>query len=127
MQFLAIASLFLATAFAAPSMDSHGHGVARRHDNALCPSGLYSNPQCCNLDVLGVAGIDCVPRKDSSSKGQMTSQAVVTDKQGTAPSKPSNCKSFAGICASIGREPKCCVLPVAGQAVLCEDPVGGNF
>lgn len=30
---------------------------------AACPNGLYSDPQCCSTDVLGVADLDC-----SSSK-----------------------------------------------------------
>lgn len=64
MQFFTVATLFLATAFAAPS-DSHGHGVARRQAAPdFCPPGLlYSNPQCCGVDVLGLADLDCVVRK----------------------------------------------------------------
>ncbi|KAK1242935.1 hypothetical protein MKX08_005747 [Trichoderma sp. CBMAI-0020] len=107
MQFFTIATLFLATAFAAPSVDSNGNGVARRTAvPPFCPPGLlYTVPQCCDVDVLGVADLDCV----------------------TPPSAPSNCKTFAGVCSKIGREPKCCVLPVAGQALLCVDPVGTRY
>ncbi|PNP43157.1 hypothetical protein TGAMA5MH_05091 [Trichoderma gamsii] len=103
MKFFAV-TLFLATALAAPSVDSNGNGVARRQaPPAFCPPGLlYTVPQCCDVDVLGVADLDCV----------------------APPSAPSNCKTFAGICSKIGREPKCCVLPIAGQALLCVDPVG---
>lgn len=28
-----------------------------------CPVGLYSNPQCCATDVLGVADLDCHSRE----------------------------------------------------------------
>lgn len=36
-------------------------------ENALCPRGLlYSNPQCCSADVLGVADLDCHVRKFST-------------------------------------------------------------
>lgn len=28
-----------------------------------CPSGLYSNPQCCALGILGLADLDCESRK----------------------------------------------------------------
>ncbi|KAM0464504.1 hypothetical protein ACHAPV_002330 [Trichoderma viride] len=103
MQFT-IATLFLAAAAAAaPSVDSNGNGVARRQAAPFCPPGLlYSVPQCCDVDVLGVADLDCV----------------------APPSGPSKCKTFKGICSSIGREPKCCVLPIAGQALLCTDPIG---
>lgn len=31
--------------------------------NNPCPSGLYSNPQCCSVDVLGVLGLDCKSRE----------------------------------------------------------------
>jgi hypothetical protein len=66
MQFLTIATLFFATAFAAPSMDNHGHGVARRQGFEFCPPGLlYQNPQCCDIDILGIADLDCVVRKQN--------------------------------------------------------------
>lgn len=29
---------------------------------SVCPTGLYSNPQCCATDVLGVAGLNCAVR-----------------------------------------------------------------
>lgn len=32
---------------------------AVQRDKALCPRGLYSNPSCCDVDVLGVADLDC--------------------------------------------------------------------
>ncbi|UKZ64898.1 uncharacterized protein TrAtP1_006105 [Trichoderma atroviride] len=32
-----------------------------------CPAGLlYSNPQCCSVDVLGIADLDCSSRKLST-------------------------------------------------------------
>ncbi|KAL7811342.1 hypothetical protein V8C26DRAFT_408802 [Trichoderma gracile] len=99
MQFLAVAALLFTTALAAPS--SNVNGVARRANN-FCPDGtLYTNPVCCDVDVLGVADVDCV----------------------VPPSRLTSCKSFGSICASIGRQPKCCAVPVAGVALLCTDPV----
>ncbi|KAL6900033.1 hydrophobin [Trichoderma evansii] len=70
-----------------------------------CPRGLYSNPQCCSVGVLGLADLDCsVPNK--------------TPKDG---------KDFGAICKNQGsKEAQCCVLPVAGQAVLCQDVVGSD-
>lgn len=53
-----------------------------------CPSGLYSNPQCCALDILGVASVDC---KNPSTN-------------------PSSADDFRQACAD--KEPQCCVLPV---------------
>ncbi|KAL7807950.1 hydrophobin [Trichoderma aethiopicum] len=103
MQFLAVAALLFTSALAAPSSDVHG--VIRRA-NAFCPEGLlYTNPQCCDVDILGVADLDCVP----------------------PPSKPTSCKSFGSVCASVGRAPKCCAVPIIGQAVLCTDPIPPAF
>ena len=31
--------------------------------NALCSPVLHSNAQCCATDVLGIADLDCAPRK----------------------------------------------------------------
>ncbi|KAL6812920.1 hydrophobin [Trichoderma sp. SZMC 28013] len=102
MQFLAVAALLFTAAFAAPSTEAPG--LARRAE-AWCPKGLYSVPQCCDADVVGVADLDCV----------------------SPPSAPSKCKSFQGACASIGRQAKCCVLPVAGVALLCADALPPAF
>ncbi|KAK5988885.1 Cell wall protein qid3 [Cladobotryum mycophilum] len=64
----------------------------------LCPAGLFSVPQCCATDVLGLADLDChTPR-----------------------SSPSNGASFKQICAKEGQRARCCVLPVLGQALLCQ-------
>ncbi|PNY26163.1 Cerato-ulmin [Tolypocladium capitatum] len=90
MQFFTIAALLAATAVASP----HGGGKS-----GLCGPGLYSNPLCCNPDVLGVADLDCsVPNM-----------------------VPNDRNSFEKICTAKGKAPHCCVLPVA---LLCEKPVG---
>ncbi|KAI1424555.1 hydrophobin-like protein [Xylaria sp. FL1777] len=69
---------------------------------ALCPVGLYSVPQCCATDVLGVADLNC----------------------GSPSSAPYSVSNFRDICAAGGQRARCCVLPVLGQAVLCETPPG---
>ncbi|UKZ61102.1 uncharacterized protein TrAtP1_002374 [Trichoderma atroviride] len=64
--------------------------------------GLYSNLQCCSVDVLGIADLDCKP-----------------------PSKtPVSGSDFKSICQASGAKPKCCVLPILGQGLLCEDAIG---
>ncbi|KAF3057697.1 Trihydrophobin [Trichoderma lentiforme] len=103
MQFLAVAALLFTAAFAAPSTEAPA-ALARRNE-AWCPRGLYSVPQCCDTDVLGVADLDCR----------------------TPPDLPSKCKNFGSACATIGLQPKCCVLPVAGVAVLCTDALPPAF
>ncbi|KAI1181127.1 hydrophobin-like protein [Nemania sp. FL0916] len=67
-----------------------------------CPDGLYSVPQCCATDVLGVADLDCASPK----------------------SVPTSAANFASICAAGGQRARCCVVPVLGQSVLCETPAG---
>ncbi|PNP37248.1 hypothetical protein TGAMA5MH_10817 [Trichoderma gamsii] len=70
---------------------------------SICPTGLYSNPQCCGVNILGVAALDChTPRAN-----------VLTG------------PGFEAVCAAEGgKEAACCVVPVAGQNLLCEKPVG---
>ncbi|EHA51087.1 hypothetical protein MCOR27_009633 [Pyricularia oryzae] len=63
---------------------------------------LYSSAQCCATDVLGVADLDCA----------------------VPPSLPTSASGFTDICAALGQRARCCVLPLAGQAVLCQAPVG---
>ncbi|KAK2606275.1 beta ketoadipyl CoA thiolase, th1 [Conoideocrella luteorostrata] len=72
------------------------------NDYDACPSKLYSNPQCCDTNVLGVAALGC---KNPSSK-------------------PTSGDNFKATCGS--KKPLCCVLPVAGQDVLCTDAIGGG-
>ncbi|KAI8632782.1 hydrophobin-like protein [Xylariaceae sp. FL1651] len=67
-----------------------------------CPDGLYSVPQCCATDVLGVADLNC----------------------GSPSAVPSSAASFKAICAAGGQRARCCVVPVLGQSVLCETPAG---
>ncbi|KAI0392555.1 hydrophobin precursor [Xylariaceae sp. FL0594] len=67
-----------------------------------CPVGLYSVPQCCSTDVLGVADLNCAAPS-------------------AVPYSPSN---FQAICAKGGQTARCCVVPVAGQDLLCVTPEG---
>lgn len=54
MQFAVLAALF-ASAMAVPAELNARTGV--------CQGGLYTNPQCCSPDVLGVACLDAKVRK----------------------------------------------------------------
>ncbi|KAJ8122994.1 hypothetical protein ONZ43_g946 [Nemania bipapillata] len=67
-----------------------------------CPDGLYSVPQCCATDVLGVADLNC----------------------GSPSAVPTSATNFRDICANGGNRARCCVVPVLGQSVLCETPAG---
>ncbi|KAI0130697.1 Cerato-ulmin hydrophobin family [Daldinia grandis] len=72
-------------------------------DGAYDPcSGLYDSARCCATDVLGLADLDC------HSPSQV----------------PFNAANFKDICASSGQRARCCVLPVLGQGLLCQTPVG---
>ncbi|XXG97459.1 hypothetical protein Hte_003760 [Hypoxylon texense] len=65
-------------------------------------SGLYDSLQCCATDVLGVADLDCA----------------------TPGGVPTSAADFEKICATGGLRARCCVLPVLGQDVLCQTPLG---
>ncbi|PHH67928.1 hypothetical protein CDD82_988 [Ophiocordyceps australis] len=80
---------FLAGALAMPSQSGNYGG-------SKCNPGLYSNPQCCATDVLGLLDLDCQ-----------------TPQHGDA-------RDFG--CPQAGQRARCCVVPVAGQALLCIGP-----
>ncbi|RDL42077.1 Uncharacterized protein BP5553_02056 [Venustampulla echinocandica] len=65
----------------------------------LCSSAL-ATPLCCDVDVLGVADLDCAPPA----------------------SQPTDLQSFNDICAADGKINMCCVLPILGQALVCQAP-----
>ncbi|KAL1896323.1 hypothetical protein Sste5346_004707 [Sporothrix stenoceras] len=95
-QILTLAAL-VATALAVPA----GSTFSRR-DYSPCAAGLYSNAQCCSVNVLDLAALDC---------------------EGP-PTIPTSPEDFTAICANISKEPLCCVLPVLEQDVLCVVPGG---
>ncbi|CAG8977881.1 hypothetical protein HYALB_00001758 [Hymenoscyphus albidus] len=65
-------------------------------------TGCTSTPQCCDVDVLGVADLNCeVP-----------------------PVVPTSIQNFSDICASVGKQNMCCILPILDQALLCTSPDG---
>lgn len=56
MKFFAAAALFATAAIAGPV-------EVRTGTASICPSGLYSNPQCCATVVLGIVGLNCETRE----------------------------------------------------------------
>ncbi|KAI4866564.1 fungal hydrophobin [Hypoxylon rubiginosum] len=93
----------LATAvLASPSKRNYGGGEGGTPTPYDACSGLYDSLQCCATDVLGVADLDC----------------------GTPDGVPTSPASFEKICAAGGQRARCCVLPVLGQDVLCQTPLG---
>ena len=68
MQIFIIASVLasVAVALAMPGGSGGGGssgGGGGSGGNALCSPVLHSNAQCCATDVLGIADLDCAPRK----------------------------------------------------------------
>ncbi|KAK1472532.1 hypothetical protein CTAM01_16373 [Colletotrichum tamarilloi] len=98
MQFATALVSILATAVIAIPTGNTGGGSAP-YD--AC-SGLYDSLQCCATDLLGVADLDCAS-------------------PATVPTSASDAKS---ICAKVGQRARCCVLPILGQSILCQTPVG---
>ncbi|KAI1494592.1 hydrophobin [Biscogniauxia mediterranea] len=102
--FLATAALAVPTDYPTTGGGDGGNGGGDGGDGSYvaCPSGLYSSPQCCATDVLGVADLDC-----HSPSSSFTSSS-----------------SFQSVCAAGGQRARCCVIPVLGQSVLCQTPTG---
>ncbi|KAI1506161.1 hydrophobin precursor [Biscogniauxia marginata] len=94
MQFTILSISFLAAAVMA--------NPVQRQAYVSCSPGLYSTPQCCATDVLGVADLDCA----------------------TPPEVPTSAEDFEKVCATGGQRARCCVLPIAGQSILCQTPIG---
>ncbi|KAG7413024.1 hypothetical protein LZL87_010426 [Fusarium oxysporum] len=97
MQFYTIVSLVLAgTAYALPATSANGYEA--------CPSGgLFGNPQCCSLNLVGVLSGEC-----------------------RAPTKtPNSAKEFQAICAESGQKARCCGLSeILELGAFCQKPVG---
>lgn len=55
-------ALFGSLALAAPA------SVVVRGGDGVCSGTLYSVPQCCSTDVLGILGLDCETRKSLPTK-----------------------------------------------------------
>ncbi|KXJ87464.1 Cerato-ulmin hydrophobin family [Microdochium bolleyi] len=105
----ALASLFLAAASSVmgaptdPHYPPHNGGGGGSNTTPYDPcSGLYDSAQCCATDILGVANLDC-----AGPGATLTSSA-----------------NFAAVCAAKGQRARCCVIPILGQAVLCQAPAG---
>ncbi|KAF7895992.1 hypothetical protein EAF00_006007 [Botryotinia globosa] len=79
-----------ASAFAMPAT------LVSRQD-AICSSG---SPQCCDVDVLGIADLDCE----------------------APPAACTDIASFNHICAAVGKINMCCDLPLLGQGIICSSP-----
>jgi hypothetical protein len=56
-----IAALFTGVALAIPTGGGDTPAPTTPYDPC---SGLYDSAECCATDVLGVADLDCAPRKD---------------------------------------------------------------
>ncbi|UNI17131.1 hypothetical protein JDV02_003507 [Purpureocillium takamizusanense] len=82
MKLLAVTALFLGAVMAVPTNPHDGYNA--------CPHGLFSVEQCCAINVLGVANLDC----DSPTE------------------YPRDADHFREVCSKRGKFARCCVLPV---------------
>ncbi|PPJ58862.1 hypothetical protein CBER1_09269 [Cercospora berteroae] len=71
--------------------------LAERAPSDVCPA--LDSPLCCQVDVDGVLDLTCESAEDTSSVS-----------------------AFKKSCADTGSAAKCCTLPLAGDALLCNDP-----
>ncbi|KAJ5909521.1 fungal hydrophobin domain-containing protein [Penicillium tannophilum] len=68
--------------------------------DSVCPSILYSVPQCCSI-VLNSPPWDC-----------------------STPSSADDIADFKASCSSSGGTPQCCTVPGATEFDLCTDAIG---
>ncbi|KAF2105137.1 hypothetical protein NA57DRAFT_31093 [Rhizodiscina lignyota] len=71
----------------------------RRQAATVCSGS--NTPQCCAVDVLGLADLQCA----------------------NPPTTPTNQTQFIAECATIGQEARCCLLPILEQGLICSDPL----
>ncbi|CCC10469.1 hypothetical protein SMACR_08025 [Sordaria macrospora] len=97
MQFTIATVLSLLTvALAAPA------AVVERQVPYTACTGLYGTAQCCATDILGLADLDCA----------------------NPPATLTSAVQFQATCSDIGQRARCCLLPILGQALVCETPAG---
>ncbi|KAK3984445.1 fungal hydrophobin-domain-containing protein [Cladorrhinum sp. PSN332] len=91
MKFTLSATVFLA------ALGQSGFSLA----DDVCPEGaLYTVPQCCVVDVLGLASLHCKPPSST-------------------PESPEELRTICG-----KRRPFCCSVRLAGQGLLCTPAIG---
>lgn len=81
MKFFTAAALFAAVAIAGPVEVRTGGG-------SICPDGLFSNPQCCDTQLLGIIGLGCEVRKLKATATQDTLTEYGSQTDVLQPPKP---------------------------------------
>ncbi|OAP61268.1 hypothetical protein AYL99_03469 [Fonsecaea erecta] len=99
MRFYTVAIALTCAATTAVASAIPGKSTLMERQVTLC-SGADSSAVCCATDVLGVADLDCAP----------------------PPSTPTSTDDFTSICASIGQQARCCLLPILEQGLICTSP-----
>lgn len=88
-----------------------------KHDKAL---SVWEHTA--TLNVVQLTFSDLLTWTVSTVRLQI-SKTNVTNKC-IAQTTPTDAASFNAICAADGQQAKCCAIPILGQALLCQDPVG---
>jgi len=99
----------VAVALALPGGGGGGGG-----DGIVCHSSTFPNPECCATDILGVADLDCTPRKLSPELWIERDRLFLL----TASPIPHSISAFTSTCAAIGKTARCCLLPVVRKSYL---------
>ena len=100
-------TVIVALAGASTTLASVIPELARRQSN-LCSEG---SAVCCATDVLGVADLNCAVRE------YLTLVTLTRMLTRTAPSTPTDPDDFTSICATIGQQAKCCLLPIVSHTL----------
>lgn len=109
---------------------SSGKSNSSTNASQVCPSTAF--PQCCQLNVLGLAGVSCSNGKTSlflffpisspqhslivviptNHPPSFSPSILICNKQKIAPSAVTSIKQFKQMCAESGLSANCCALPV---------------
>ncbi|KAF2262741.1 hypothetical protein CC78DRAFT_569595 [Lojkania enalia] len=113
MQFSILLSSILSLASAAAISERSPTKVSGRDAGRLVQrdgpcSELYA-PLCCQLDVSGVANLNCESVRDQASHKSLFYQ--IGDVETT--------EEFEAICAETGLTAECCVLAVGSDGLVC--------
>ncbi|KAJ7894523.1 magnaporin [Mycena leptocephala] len=100
MHFITIATILSGVASAVSTPFELSQGASSHY--VPC-AGFYGSPVCCGTSVLDAVALDC-----------HTPYKSYKDPVG-----------FRSVCAALGKQPKCCFLPIVGQGVLCGEVQSG--
>jgi hypothetical protein len=114
MQFTLVLASLLSLTSAAAITKRHPATLVDRQ-SGVC--GALRTPLCCQLDVLGVATLNCANGTVILSNLPHKVRMNCTDYLSAGP--VTSAEEFEALCAETGTSAQCCILPVGADGLLC--------